>query len=91
VEHGKPASAAEKNNYPTITLRSIGMAVKAVIILSGKSIRSIDENYFGSIDTEEKAYWLGFIAADGCINELRPAGRTGIGRYCGGHKTRPTC
>ena len=26
-----------------------------------------NENYFEIIDTEEKAYWLGFIAADGCI------------------------
>ena len=26
-----------------------------------------DENYFEKIDTEEKAYWLGFIAADGSI------------------------
>lgn len=26
-----------------------------------------DENYFKVIDTEEKAYWLGFIYADGCI------------------------
>ena len=26
-----------------------------------------DEDYFEIIDTEEKAYWLGFIAADGCI------------------------
>lgn len=26
-----------------------------------------DENYFENIDTEEKAYWLGFIAADGSI------------------------
>jgi hypothetical protein len=26
-----------------------------------------NENYFENIDTEEKAYWLGFIAADGCI------------------------
>jgi intein-encoded DNA endonuclease-like protein len=29
-----------------------------------------EENYFQSIDTEEKAYWLGFIYADGCI--VRP-------------------
>lgn len=27
----------------------------------------INEKYFETIDTEEKAYWLGFIAADGCI------------------------
>lgn len=26
-----------------------------------------NENYFENIDTEEKAYWLGFIAADGCV------------------------
>lgn len=26
-----------------------------------------NENYFEKIDTEEKAYWLGFIAADGSI------------------------
>lgn len=26
-----------------------------------------NENYFQNIDTAQKAYWLGFIAADGCI------------------------
>lgn len=26
-----------------------------------------DEEYFKNIDTEEKAYWLGFIYADGCV------------------------
>lgn len=26
-----------------------------------------NENYFETIDTEEKAYWLGFLFADGCI------------------------
>ena len=26
-----------------------------------------DESYFQNIDTAQKAYWLGFIAADGCI------------------------
>lgn len=28
----------------------------------------LNENYFEKIDTEEKAYWLGFICADGCIS-----------------------
>lgn len=28
-----------------------------------------NENYFEKIDTEDKAYWLGFIAADGSIGE----------------------
>lgn len=28
---------------------------------------SYNENYFKKIDTPEKAYWLGFLYADGCI------------------------
>jgi hypothetical protein len=28
-----------------------------------------NRNYFENIDTEEKAYWLGFIIADGCISK----------------------
>ena len=31
--------------------------------------RSCDHHYFDRIDTEEKAYWLGFLAADGCVVE----------------------
>ena len=27
----------------------------------------VNENYFETIDTESKAYWLGFITADGCL------------------------
>ena len=30
-----------------------------------------NEYYFDVIDTEEKAYWLGFIYADGCHNEKK--------------------
>jgi hypothetical protein len=29
----------------------------------------LDENYFKKINTEEKAYWLGFIAADGSVGD----------------------
>lgn len=29
---------------------------------------NLDENYFENIDTEEKAYWLGFLFADGSIS-----------------------
>ena len=31
----------------------------------------VDENYFDEIDSEEKAYWLGFIYADGYIRERK--------------------
>lgn len=37
--------------------------------LRGKTNRTyyLDENYFENIDTDDKAYWVGFIAADGCL------------------------
>lgn len=28
---------------------------------------AVDETYFDQIDTPDKAYWLGFIAGDGCV------------------------
>ena len=31
---------------------------------------SLDENYFKVIDTEDKAYWLGFLYADGSITRF---------------------
>lgn len=36
-------------------------------IVNKQNLLRIDENIFDNIDTEEKAYWLGFIFADGCI------------------------
>lgn len=49
--------------------------VREWLMRSGQEIRDtrsylaakLDENYFEKIDTQEKAYWLGFIVADGCI------------------------
>lgn len=34
---------------------------------TGARKHKFDENYFETIDTQEKAYWLGFIMADGCV------------------------
>jgi len=28
---------------------------------------ALDVSYFNEIDTQDKAYWLGFIVADGCV------------------------
>ena len=32
---------------------------------------TFNEDFFETIDSEEKAYWLGFIAADGCLSLKR--------------------
>jgi intein-encoded DNA endonuclease-like protein len=37
---------------------------------NGIKFESINENTFKIIDTEEKAYWLGFLYADGYLNPL---------------------
>jgi hypothetical protein len=34
---------------------------------------SVNDAYFESIDTPQKAYWLGFIAADGCVSSTKNA------------------
>lgn len=36
-----------------------------------KNLIPFREDYFEAIDTSEKAYWLGFIAADGCVRKGR--------------------
>lgn len=44
---------------------------------NGKQIKrknKLNENYFEVIDTEHKAYWLGFIMADGCITRTEKNG-----------------
>lgn len=51
--------------------------IKRILVENNISIKNlsdthklpIDANFFNSIDTEEKAYWLGFIYADGYITK----------------------
>lgn len=50
------------------TKRAIPKILKEYGINTKRKNRyTLNENYFEIIDTEHKAYWLGFIAADGCI------------------------
>lgn len=55
-----------------IKLNVSGRAIPRVLKESGintklKNRYTLNENYFEDIDTEDKAYWLGFIYADGYV------------------------
>ena len=41
--------------------------LKSKIGSQGARTNNLNHNFFKIIDSEEKAYWLGFIAADGCV------------------------
>lgn len=56
------------NKPISILLKQSGVNVSARTRKSSNASK-INEDYFHVIDTQEKAYWLGFIVADGCIAE----------------------
>lgn len=77
------------NNYKTKTYREIGVELgrsldavrsKAALLNLNKERYHCDYDYFKVIDTEEKAYWLGFIFADGWtyLSRSTEAGCLGI-------------
>ena len=53
----------------TISKHLQKMGVKIKDLHKSRQIYSFNENYFKTINDEHKAYWLGFIAADGCVLE----------------------
>lgn len=50
------------------TIRRIILDNGGTIRCAGAKFHTVDATYFHSIDTEEKAYWLGFLLADGCVH-----------------------
>lgn len=48
-------------------LKQLNLHVKYKNPKLRKRKRTCNDYFFSKIDTEEKAYWLGFIAADGCV------------------------
>lgn len=67
-----------KNNFENMTLEELSKALKRTknsiqlkanrIGLKRESYKKFDKDFFDIIDTEEKAYWLGFIYADGYVS-----------------------
>lgn len=43
------------------------LTLNGITVINRQNLLRFDETIFDNIDTEEKAYWLGFIYADGCI------------------------
>lgn len=54
-------------SYNTLLRYTKKYELKSGIGAYGARKHNFNEDYFKIIDSEEKAYWLGFIAADGCV------------------------
>lgn len=69
-----------KDNYSSLTYNELAVKLnrtrsaiqskisKMGLIKSEQGKYSYNKRYFSSIDTQDKAYWLGFITADGCVS-----------------------
>ena len=87
-----------KNNYQTKTYKELSKELngrtKTAIDLKinklglHKNKYNYNHDFFENIDTEEKAYWLGFFYADGCvsINKITNSGECCIKLYKGDYR-----
>ena len=64
----KPSEVSKKLNRNKSTIHSVINRYKDIIGNYNKTINTCNHNYFDNIDTEEKAYLLGFFIADGYIS-----------------------
>ena len=71
-------------------LKENGYAPKYVFNNKGKLYRkyTFNENFFENIDSEEKAYWLGFLYADGYVNSQKTSIELGLQESDLGHLER---
>ena len=58
---------AEKFSCSTFVIHNVLKNNNIEIVNQPKLNKNQNNNYFDKIDTEHKAYWLGFLFADGCI------------------------
>ena len=62
----------------TIKINAKKYGLTSKIGSQGARKHKFNERYFENIDSEEKAYWLGFIAADGCVYKNKQSYRLQI-------------
>lgn len=69
VDRKKVGKVLTQNGYPAL----YSFETTGGVIREKKNWRkySFNENYFETIDTEDKAYWLGFLYADGYVNSQK--------------------
>lgn len=65
---GISLSKLAKQYNTTIQTLSKKLKERGIEVINRQNATKFNENVFDSVDTEEKAYWLGFIFADGTIS-----------------------
>lgn len=69
-QYGSGSQIAKNEGYP---VTCVNRYIRKYNLQSNRFVSSaqrkykMNERYFKEIDTEEKAYWLGFFVADGCL------------------------
>ena len=71
VEKTSQANLSEETGICSETIRRLKKELFPDQIIDNRIKYQFDHTAFNRIDTEEKAYWLGFFAADGNIYEKR--------------------
>ena len=62
-------STKEISEDLNVTIRDVNIYASYKNLVFNSNKYHVDENYFEQINTPNKAYWLGFLYADGCINQ----------------------
>ena len=62
-------TASEVARQLSLSKTVVSQWCKKFGIVSNYRTHTLDENYFSIIDTEHKAYWLGFLMADGSMDK----------------------
>lgn len=63
-----PKAAAKYNRTAMVVIKELKKrGIKSRDMEECHRKYTLDESFFSKIDSEEKAYWLGFFAADGCV------------------------